>query len=305
VAKETKQDRIVRTILDQTVEHVIELKSLEASSRESDVERWAQSFLKNCLGYTASGGYSIRPQESKDKMRPDLVVHQNDKVAFVVEVKKYGFDLSKSNFRSGKTQLSEYLKSLGCRYGMLTNGVEWRLFDFSDIEFGGVEIAGFDFCADNDVVDTSKKAVEEHCYDILDLHESTFLAGSWPDLAKEAMAFSPETLARAILSVDVIKNISKSIRGDFEFRANHEVLTEKVYWLLEQGLNDAISGWNELKAAEFTKYIKSQKRAARKTKRTPKKESAILELSAEKLDVPSPLVQINSTVEGSKSAKVA
>lgn len=98
-------------------------------------------------------------------------------------------------------------------------------------------------------------------------------ANTWVDLAKEALAFSPESLAKAILSADVVKYISKSIKGEHEYRANQEVLTDKVYWLLEQGLNDAITGWNETKTIEFQKYIKSQKRASRKTKRPVKKES--------------------------------
>jgi hypothetical protein len=38
--------------------------------KEADVEVWAQSFLKNALGFTVTNGYSIRAQESKGKMRP-------------------------------------------------------------------------------------------------------------------------------------------------------------------------------------------------------------------------------------------
>lgn len=275
MAKETKHDRVARNIFDQLTEHLHELKSIDANpnAKELDVERWAQTFLRNCLGYTASSGYAIRAQETKGKMRPDLIILKNEKPVFVVEVKKMGFDLNKSDFRSGKTQLSEYLHTLGnVKYGILTNGVEWRLFDFSQPQFGGVEISGFNLKADSDVIDCSKKAIEDQCYEILDLHETSFSSQAWNILAKEAMAFSPESLARAILSADVVKYVARSIHGEHEFRANHEVLTDKVYWLLEQGLNDSIAGWNDAKAAEFQKYIKSQKRASRKTKRIPKKD---------------------------------
>lgn len=277
MAKETKQDRVVRTILDQVTEHLHELKSLEANAntKELDVERWGQSFLRNCLGYTASAGYSIRAQEAKGKMRPDLLVLKGDKPIFVVEVKKLGFDLNKSDFRSGKTQLNEYLNQIGnVRWGMLTNGVEWKLIDFSQPQYGGIEVSCFDLKSEGDVIDTAKKAVEEQCYELYDLHESSYSGDSWSELAKEAMAFSPESLARAILSSDVIKYIAKFVRGEHEFKANQEILSDKVYWLLEQGLNDAISGWNDAKAAEIQKYVKAQKRAARKVKRS-KKDSAV------------------------------
>lgn len=273
MAKETKQDRIVRTMLDQAIEHLHELKSLESNpnTKELDIERWCQSFLKSCLGYTASAGYTIRAQEMKGKMRPDLIVMDGDRPVFVVEVKKLHFDLNKSDFRSGKVQLGEYLSSIGnVRWGVLTNGIEWKLFDFSQPSYGGIEIFSFDLRNENDELDLTKKSVEDQCYEVLDLHESSFQSAFWPDLSKEAMAFSPESLARAIMSVDVIKYIAKTIKGEHEFKANHEVLTDRVYWLLEQGLNDAISDWNETKTLEFQKYIKSQKRASRKSRKSKK-----------------------------------
>ena len=273
MARETKQDRIIRNILDQVTEHLHELKDLESNpnSKELDVERWAQSFLRNCLGYSASTGYSIRAQEAKGKMRPDLVVFMGEKPMFVVEVKKMGFDLNKSDFRCGKVQLNEYLKMVGnVRWGILTNGIEWKLFDFSQPQYGGIEVASFDLKAESDTIDVSKKAVEEQAYEFFDFHESNFATESWMELSKEAQAFSPDSLAKAILSADVVKYIARFVRGEHEFKANHEMLTDRLYWLLEQGLNDAIQGWNETKAAEIHKYVKSQKRAARKVKKSRK-----------------------------------
>lgn len=270
MARETKEDRIVRNIFAQSIEHLHELKNLElnSNSKESDVEVWAQSFLKNCLGFTPSLGYSIRSQESKGRMRPDLIILQNEKPIFVVEIKKLGFDLNKSNFRSGKTQLGEYLNTLGgVSWGILTNGTEWRLFDFSNQEYSGIEISAFDLKSENDQIETNKKIVEEICYELLDFHETSYRETYWKNLSKEAMAFSPESLSKAILSNDIIKCIAKFVRGQHEYKANQEILTDKVYWLLEQGLNDAVAGWNETKAAELHKYVKSQKRACRKNKR--------------------------------------
>lgn len=265
-------------MFEQVYEHFHELKGLESSplgSKESEVEKWCQSFLKNCFGYTHSSGYSIRSQESKGKLRADLVVYRNDKPIFLVEVKRLGFDLNKSDFRSGKVQLGEYLDAIGgVKWGILCNGTQWKLFDFSNPKVGGVEIAAFDVHDDEDQISLDKKAVEEFCYEMLDLHEHTFSSNAWPALAKEATAFSPESLAKAILSADVVKYIAKSIRGEYEYKANLEVLTEKVYWILEQGLNDAIPGWNDARAAEYHKYVKSQKRVTRKTKRASAKPAA-------------------------------
>jgi hypothetical protein len=80
MAKENKQDRTVRQMIDHMNEHFHELKALESNpnTKEIDIERWAQSFLKSCLGYSASNGYVIRSQEQKGKLRPDLIVYQNE-----------------------------------------------------------------------------------------------------------------------------------------------------------------------------------------------------------------------------------
>ena len=274
MSKETKQDRVVRSIFDQVTEHLHDLKTLETNptTKESDVERWCQSFLKNCLGYTASTGYSIRSQESKGKSRPDLIVLLNEKPIFVVEVKKLGFDLNKSDFRSGKVQLNEYLNLIGnVRWGILTNGTEWKLFDFNQAQSNGIEVRSFDLHSDGDVIDTTKKIVEDICYNVVDFHEYSYGIKYWEEESKKALAFSPETLAKAILSVDVVKYISKYVKGEHEYKAGHDVLTDKVYDLLRLGLNESIKGWNEAKAAEFEKYTKSQKRASNKAKRATRK----------------------------------
>lgn len=271
MSRETKQERIVRGMYDQVSDHLHELKQLSENPavKELDIERWIQSVLRSCLGFTATNGYSVRAQEARGKMRPDLIVLRNDTPIFVIEVKKLGFDLNKSNFRSGKVQLREYLHSLGdVKWGLLSNGYEWRLYDFSTPTSGGVEVLCFDLHNDSDEIDVSRRAVEEVCWSLLDIHESSFSADAWSELSKEATAFSPESLARAILSCDVTEYIAKVIRGEHEYKANLEVLIDKLTELVETGLNDSIPDWNDSRQIELQKYIKTQKRATRKRKKS-------------------------------------
>ncbi len=272
MAKECKQDRIVRQMIDTTTEHILELKALESnpSTKEMEVERWVQTFLKSCLGYSATNGFSIRAQERKGKHCPDLVIYQNEKPIFVVEVKKLGFDLNKSDFRSGKIQLQQYLYSLGnVPFGFLCNGHEWKLYDFGNPN-GIVEIFSLDLRGEDDVLVTTKRAIEDTCYELVNIHESSFRDKEWQSLSKEATAFSPESLTRAILSANVIKLISKEIRGEHEYKACTDTLFHKVYDLLSQGLDDTLKDFNEVKQAEFQKYIKSQMRLTRRAKKSPK-----------------------------------
>lgn len=274
MTKETKQDRAVRLMMDQMTEHLVELREFEKSShcKETDVERWAQTLLKSCLGYTVSNGYSIKAQDQKGKMRPDLVVYKGEKPIFVMEVKKLGFDFEKSDFRSGKLQLKEYLATFeDVPYGFLCNGYEWRLFDFSNKQ-SPIEIQKIDFRDENGFLpEAVKKEVENLCYDFTSFHEYAFCSSEWQDLAKEATAFSPDSLAKAILTQNVMKTIAKEIRGEHEYKACTDLLFDKVYHLIANGLDDTLKAcYNPEKKAEFEKYIKSQKRLARKTKRVPK-----------------------------------
>lgn len=278
MAKETKQDRIVRLMFDNMSEHIHELKALEANPncKELDVERWCQTLLRTCLGFSATNGYSIRAQEQKGKHRPDLVVYKGDKPIFVFEVKKLGFDFNKSELRSGRFQLQDYLYSLGnVPYGFLSNGYEWRLYDFTNAS-GIVEIMSVDIRNDEDKLDTSKKFVEDICYEFVTYHESAHASGKeWPELLKEATAFSPESLSKAILSVNTIKHICKEIRGEHEYKASTDALFHKVYDLLANGLDDCLKGqFNDEKKAEFQKYIKAQMKSTKKTKKAISKNVA-------------------------------
>ena len=120
-------------------------------------------------------------------------------------------------------------------------------------------------------IDGKRNKTRPHRKEVLDFHEICYSDKSWDEYSKEATAFSPESLAKAILSADVIKYIGRCIKGEHSYKANTEMLTDKVYWLIENGLNDTIAMWNESKAIELQKYVKSQKRAGKKVKKTSKK----------------------------------
>lgn len=270
MARETKQDRVVRGIFDQVSEVLHQLRELDSNpgTKEMDVERWAEGVLRNCLGYTATNGYSVKAQETKGKMRPDLVVYHGEKPVLVVEVKRLGFDLGKSDFRSGKLQLNEYLHSIGnVRWGLLCNGYEWKLFDYNGGVAGGVEVYSFDLRDDSDQIDVTKRAIEDSCWEFVEFHESSFRSKLWEEYALEATAFSPESLSHAILSVKTIRYIAKEIRGEHDYKANIEVLLERVADLLVKGLDESMPGWNEHREAELKKYVTSQKRSCRRTRK--------------------------------------
>jgi hypothetical protein len=307
MAKESKQERIVRGMIDQVTEHAHDLNNIasNAAAKELDIEYWCQSVLKS-LGFTATNGYSIRTQETRGKLRPDLTILKGDKPVCVVEVKKLGHDLNKSDLRSGKGQLSEYLHSIGSvNWGILCNGYQWRLYDFSSIAAGGVDVTSFDMRSENDSLDLTKRGIEDICWDLADFHESAFSSGQWSELAKEATAFSPDSLARAILSADSVKYIAKAIRGEYDYRANTEVLFDKLRNLIEHGLDDLVHDWNETKQVELNKYVQTQKRTGRKKRAAQPKDAKeskeqIIPPASTSAELPAPSATVAAPDSGEK-----
>lgn len=269
MARETREERAVRAMQSQLTEQMIELKALGNSpSKESDVESWCMAMFKSVLGFSASAGYLVRTQETRGKMRFDLVVAKADRpdqIVLVAEIKKLDADLNKSDFRSGKIQLMEYLKTMGdVRWGVLTNGHEWRLYDFKN---DMVSIATTDLRTEEKAIDTSTKGVQETAWSMLDFSSYYFEKKVWEDMAAEALALSPDSLARAILSVDIVKRIGKVLNGEHDYKASVDLLTDKLADLLEMGLNETSSSWNDTAKAELEGYIRKQKKAAKRTRK--------------------------------------
>jgi hypothetical protein len=173
--------------------------------------------------------------------------------------------LNKSDLRSGKLQLAEYLKTLGgVRWGILTNGYEWRLYDFKS-DF--VTVTSTDIRNEQQELDTSPKALEDTAWDLLDFSAMYFQEGMWEEMSTEAQALSPDSLARSILATEVVKRISKNLKEHHQYSAPLDILTGKLAKLLECGLNDMLACWNEEQRKELDRYIRSQIKLAKKTKR--------------------------------------
>ncbi|MBI4403126.1 MAG: type I restriction enzyme HsdR N-terminal domain-containing protein [Deltaproteobacteria bacterium] len=230
MARETKEERVIRTMIPQLTEHIIELKHLTAiSPKESHIENWCQSLLKTVLGFSASAGYQVRTQEARGTMRFDIVVSKAEKpeqLILVAEVKRLGADLNRSDLRSGKLQLKEYLASVGnVPWGILTNGYEWRLYDFNS---DALCIATTDIRNDQQQLATTPREIEETAWDFIDFSAFYFENKTWDKLSAEAQAFSPDSLARSILSNDIVKKIARNLKGEHDYRVPLDVLTDKL-----------------------------------------------------------------------------
>jgi hypothetical protein len=285
--RETREERLVRLMIPQLTESLIELKTMQANgTKESYVEAWCRRVMKSVLGFSASAGYDVRTQETRGKMRFDVVVTKLDnpeEILLVGEIKRLGSDLARSDFRSGKTQLNEYLKLLGnVRWGILTNGYEWRLYDFKT---DSISILSLDIRSEHEEIDTSSKAVSETAWALVDFCAYYFETKDWEKLSAEAQALSPESLARGVLSLDILKKIAKYLNEEFDYRVSLDTLSDKLAALVERGLTGLAEPWNEVKKAELEKYVRSQQRQIKKS-RQRRGEAAETEPGAEAASTP-------------------
>lgn len=228
--KESHEERLHREMIPNLMESLTELKTMVANgnTKESFVEAWCRGIVKRVLGFSATAGYNVVNQATHGKMRFDLVVTLSDnpdKILLVAEIKRLGSDLSKSDFRSGKTQLKEYALSIGTRWGILTNGCEWRLYDFQSDAISLREVV---ICEDVSNIDTSTKAVSDTAYDLAEL-SSYYIDKGLADFSAEAQALSGDSLAKAVLSTDIMKKIAKYLHSQ----------KRQLKKTRQRGLNDA------------------------------------------------------------------
>ncbi|MGK5089017.1 hypothetical protein WDW86_15780 [Bdellovibrionota bacterium FG-2] len=266
--RESREDKLVRQMIPQLTESLIELKAMPVgTTKESDVEAWCRRVVKSVLGFSASAGYDVRTQETRGKMRFDLVVTRLDKpeeILLVAEIKRLGANLSKSDLRSGKGQLQEYLKHLGnVRWGILTNGFEWCLYDYKS---DSINVISTDVRDEEEQIDSTAKGALDAALNLIEFSAHYFETKVWENLSAEAQALSPEALARSIVSIDIMKKVAKYLNEEFDYRVSLESLTEKLSLLVENGLKGLVGSWNEVKRAEFEKYVRSQQRQLKKNK---------------------------------------
>lgn len=93
-----------------------------------------------------------------------------------------------------------------------------------------------------------------------------------PSLHETNLRLQITYLALRIVTIDFATGvIARVIKGEHGYKANTEVLIEKLYDLIANGLDDTIPDWNEVRQAELNKYINSQKRAGRKKRKSKEK----------------------------------
>jgi hypothetical protein len=157
-------------------------------------------------------------------------------------------------------------------------------------------VASVDIRDEQHEINTTAKNIDETGWELIDFSASFYESKTWEKLSQEAQAFSPDSLAKAILTNDSVKRIAKFLTGEHEYRVSVDVLTDKLSELVEHGLAGSVNNWNETNHDELARYVRTQKRAAKKVRRKPVDKTAagavVIPISSEVKPTPT---EVNET----------
>ena len=250
MTRDNQQEHIALYMFQQVYEHLYDLHGIVSNPKYGHFEQWIQSVLKNCLEFIPSYGYSILAHHSRAQKSPDLVIVKEKKTVMIVEIKPLGFDLSEFNADDRST---EYLQAISkIPWGIVTNGYEWRLYDYRN---GGVEVVSFDLRIE-DALDLTKSGIQENCKNLAALHVHNYEGKIWELYSQQATEVTSESLVKAMLTADVAQYLSKQIQGNKI--QNPTILIDRIYKILQGGMKGTDV---ENQRAEILKHIKLQKQA--------------------------------------------
>ena len=287
MARKTKQERVVQKLSKQLSKPLQDLHTTISGNHpmQSELALWVQGILQNYLDFSSSNHYHmVFNNADGPATQPDMVIMKDNQSLIVVDVLHISNPMGRSIVEHNALELDQYLKQIGSvRWGILTNGLEWKLYDF---ENNGIEIAYFDIRRDKTNIDFSTAGIEEIAWGLSDFHESIYASGDWETFSKEMNAVSPESIVKAILSADTMKHVFELFRNQNEFKGSSEVLIEETFRLLKSGLDSPLTKSDHTRRDELNRYVREQKKASRKSspdQKAPTKKESLTHLLMEAL----------------------
>lgn len=200
--------RRISSVLGKYSEILKKLHKKGKKSTEDDLRIVLNDIFSDVLGYDK---YSELSTEQRERCgRLDYAVKltegpnakKRDRLDFVVEAKSIYTDLSQKYI----DQTMSYCLTTGTRYFILTNGVNWKLFQVEKGKRGAKPESNL--IHSFEVFSSSEQSLIEDFY-ILARH--SYLAGNWSEVAAQKMAANQDDIFTIIRMPKVIKVIQKEI----------------------------------------------------------------------------------------------
>lgn len=176
--------------------------------------KWAHAFLETCLGFHFQRDYRLGYSTIGMNWRPTLVISREGVPFCTMEV--------------GHPHLKRH-KNIP--YGLLFTGTEWRLYDLqTDVVpalMAVCDVSGFltgQFTPES-VVELEKE--------LAPFHETAYLSKVWETLAEEARKCTTESVAKALLSKDILQTLQTQLGVSDVEGGGQKLLRYKLVDMLE------------------------------------------------------------------------
>ena len=251
MSKNSKQE-IVQELLRRISEHLVKVDAItnEDEAIKFYVEGWSRSMLTTCLGFSEENGYKIDTPRA-NVLGPTLSVSEGERTVLAIEVIGLGTPMNQSILGSDKVNYTEFFRDIGmCRWGMLTNGFEWKLYDF---DHDCCEVLYFDLRARKK--EKTSIVEEKRGLGLLRFHELSLRSGDWSRCSEKSREISADLLVKTLLSSENINLISQQMRNKTRYGGTQKMLIDQMFRLLKPSFE---------KNSRLDRYVQTIKKDASK-----------------------------------------
>ena len=252
--KENVTSLAAKQVMDQLLE--INLIQTEEDFTGFDIEKWTTQFIKNCLGFSAFEGFSLNTPRI-NVLGPTLTIEQEKKPIISVEILGLGSPLNQSILDAEKIDFMEFFREIGeTRWGLLTNGFEWKLFDFhhdcTEVTYMNLKIV-------TEKDQPSNYELGKASSKILNFTSPSYESGRWKILSRNARRISSDNLVKALFSPEVIEPLVEKIKQEHTYGGTSKTLMDRFFTLFKTGLENSSSGLTKEHFKQLDRYVESRK----------------------------------------------
>lgn len=278
-------EKLKNKFADEIKSYLMKLNVLASNNKYSDItesqlEVHIVNMLERCFGYSIENKFEIKNQVQLDgNLKADIIVYEKNKKnentpTFVLELKKPSISLVDGGTKSPVIQLVQYMTKLNVKFGVLTNGIEWKIYYLDSSKKGTTpyNIYSFIITDEDKMIQVFDKKTLSNLSSGLALFHSENLQ-EWQEQKNKSYASSEKTIFKILMEPEVIVKIQSLIKKKCAYKQTHEEVYANTLMLLYFGLNELNNNTKSMNSVE-KEYLKSMEVGLKKIKAAAKKKVA-------------------------------
>lgn len=277
-------EKLEKVFVEEIKNYLLKLKSNSTANKYSEIteaqlEPHIVNLLERCFGYSLENKFEIRNQVAMVGNKADIVVYEKNKKnesipTFVLELKRPAVSLVDGGTKSPVVQLVQYMTALNVKFGVLTNGLEWKIYFLDNSKKGSAayNIYSFKITEHEKVIENVDRKLLKDLSSGLALFHSDNLE-YWHDQKNRSYASSEKTIFKILMEPEMIVKLQSLIKKKCDYKQSHEEVYKNTLMLLYYGLNEVNETGKDLKEID-KEFIKTMESGLKKIKTAAKKKIA-------------------------------